>query len=66
MTKDYDTDEFIELTYVGGLELEKIMFRRSAISCIQKPKSDKFGSIVVLNTGDKFPVKETYDFLCHG
>ena len=63
MAKNYDTDEFLELTYAGGLELEKIMFRRSAISCIQKPKSDKFGCIVVLNSGEKYPVKETYDFL---
>lgn len=52
--------DFVELTYAGGLKLEKIYVRTSAISCIQKTTSDKFGCIIQVMT-EKYPVKESYE-----
>lgn len=50
---------FVELTYAGGLELEKITVRTDAVTCVQKPKSGKFGCIVVVDS-EKYPVAEGY------
>ena len=57
------TEDFLELTYVGGLNLEKITLRKTAISSVQKPKSDKYGCIIQVMT-EKFPVEESYEFVC--
>jgi len=32
--------EFIELTYVGNFQLEKVLVKVASISALQKPKSD--------------------------
>ena len=53
-------DNFLRLTYSGGLQLEEIIVRKSSIVAVQKPKSNKFGCIVQM-LGDKYPVKESYE-----
>ena len=39
-------DNFLRLTYSGGLQLEEITVRKSSIVAVQKPKSNKYGCIV--------------------
>jgi len=56
-------DCFVELTYRGGLQLEKVTFRKSMVSNVQKPKADTFGCIVQTDDGSKFPVEESYEFV---
>jgi len=56
-------EEYVELTYVGGLQLEQVMIKKSMISCIQKPKADTFGCIIQVMT-EKYPVKESYESVC--
>lgn len=52
---------FLELRYAGSLQLEKIGINTNYISAIEKPNHDKFGCIIVMTNGEKFPVKELYD-----
>lgn len=52
---------FLELSYAGGMQLEKIGINTNYISAIEKRNNDKFGCIIVMTNGDKFPVKELYD-----
>lgn len=40
--------EFIELTYAGELQLEKIFIKVASINTLQKPANGKFGCIVKL------------------
>lgn len=54
--------EFIELTYAGDLQLEKVLLKVASISALQKPKSNEFGCIVKL-LSQTYPVKESYDEL---
>lgn len=54
--------EFIELTYMGNFQLEKVLVKVASISALQKPKNDRFGCIVKL-LSDTYPVKESYDEL---
>lgn len=41
--------EFIELTYIGEMQLEKVLVRASSICALQKPKSDNYGCIVKMS-----------------
>lgn len=52
-------NDFIELTYCGGLMLEKISVRKSSVTSVQKPKNPR-GCIVQVMT-EKFPVAESYE-----
>ena len=52
---------YIEVTYAGGLELEKVLVKLDSIIAVQKPKSDKFGCIIQTITGEKYPITDDYD-----
>lgn len=52
-------NDFIELAYNGGLMLEKVSVRKSAVSSVQKPKNGH-GCIVQV-MAEKFPVAESYE-----
>ena len=52
--------EYLELTYNGGLKIEKLRVKISSIISIQKPCKEGIGCIIQL-MGEKYPVKETYE-----
>jgi len=54
----------IELTYCGGLKLDKVSLVVSKIESVQQPENTtKVGCIVQMESGEKFPVKETYEYV---
>lgn len=53
--------QFITLTNAGGLKIETVVLNKRQIVSVQKPQNNKFGSIISMVNGEKFPVKESFN-----